>query len=325
MLQFLYAIKPVRDAILNVDQSAASPEPLPAAEKEKWIKVESSRRCECVGVRILTPVVRLLRDLFMEMYDTETSAVVPQEDLARLAILPVDLISQRRDAIPSRPQVTIDTMPTVLSPILSPVSSGAATMADTCPPTPQSIVSSPPTTPRSASPDQVEPTRPSVLGKRASQDRDSQFGGSQERLRGYPTGESLVEMDSGASSPPLLVDSEGDALMRPRPAREGSLLTPGLKQLGITSPDKETESDWQRSVDSATASAVPTASSLPPRPKSPPLLPPRRTSMALVAAEKFGLQQDAAEILINVLAQLEYAFDKPSQGEATPITNLVQQ
>jgi ubiquitin carboxyl-terminal hydrolase 25/28 len=54
----------------------------------------------------------------------------------------------------------------------------------------------------------------------------------------------------------------------------------------------------------------------------PPTLPPRpvvarKHSTTLVAAEKFGLQQDAAEILINVLAQLEYALELPSEASAS--------
>jgi ubiquitin carboxyl-terminal hydrolase 25/28 len=44
--------------------------------------------------------------------------------------------------------------------------------------------------------------------------------------------------------------------------------------------------------------------------------------MALVAAEKFGLQQDAAEILINVLAQLECAFEVPPI-DGRPQPNLI--
>ena len=41
-------------------------------------------------------------------------------------------------------------------------------------------------------------------------------------------------------------------------------------------------------------------------------------------ADATGLQQDAAEILINVLAQLEYAFDQPTEGDSKG-ENLIQE
>lgn len=277
---------------------------------------------------MLTAVVRLLRGLFDDMYKTEESAVVPQEDLARLAILPVDLVNQRRDAIPSaKMRVTIDSLPSVLSPIHSPASSGAATAADT-PPSPRSIVSSVPTTPDSnptALPEGEGLTRSSVLGKRASEDRDSQFGGSEERLRRLTnTADDLIEMDSIPTSPAK--DADGDVEMPPL-HRAGSMLAPGLQQLDIASPkadESKTEERTTKAEDIALPPSPPSPPALPARPAAPATLPARRTSMALVAAEKFGLQQDAAEILINVLSQLEYAFDKTGETAEGVVPNLVR-
>lgn len=266
----------------------------------------------------------MLGELFSQMYETDQSAVVPAEELARLAILPIDQVDQRQDAVPlPKGQLTIDTLPTVLA---SPTSSGVATAAETAPPTPTSpTVSSPGASPlHSRSPHR----RPSVLGKRVSEDRESSFGGSEERLRRL-THNNLIELDSPTPGSPASTlepahrDSDIEMMTDP-PTREGSELSPadaGLSGLELTSDPvigPLTPKAEPRDIGIATPAATPPG---PARDRQgpmsmtealrgiPPPLPPRRRSMALVAAEKFGLQQDAAEILINVLAQLECAFD----------------
>lgn len=293
----------------------------------------------------------MLGELFRQMYETDKSAVVPAEELARLAILPIDLVDQRRDDLPAKGQITIDSLPTVLSPIASPTSSGVATAADTAPPTPTSPVSSGSNSPLNT----TSPLRrPSVLGKRASEDRESSFGGSEERLRRL-THSDLIQMDSPTPGSPTTTALEpphrdgGDIeMISDPPTRQESDLVPadaGLSGLDLASPMGEksdpvpvptTPKAEPRDLGIATPAATPPSAKPSVRvgepfamdyteeaiaklaPAGPPPLPPRRRSLALVAAEKFGLQQDAAEILINVLAQLEYAFDNGEGG------NLIQ-
>jgi ubiquitin carboxyl-terminal hydrolase 25/28 len=62
-------------------------------------------------------------------------------------------------------------------------------------------------------------------------------------------------------------------------------------------------------------------------PSVPPPLPTRpraRRASTLASGLKFGLQQDSAEVLINVLSQLELAFDPQSEGEGKG-ENLISQ
>lgn len=217
------------------------------------------------------------------MFKTTNAAVTPREELARLAILPIDLVSERKDSIltPVKTRVTIDSLPTVLSSTSSPDSSGAATANDTIPNTPI-LAESPPST---TTPLWSE-RRGSVLGKRASEDRDSVFGSSEERTR-RPTGvsDNLIELDD--SGPPTPTRSQ--SIPNGGRDREDSELTApaaDLSQLDLASPLSKS----QGVSDDATSSPVKETREAeePVPPSTPPPLPPRRKSMALVAAEKFG-------------------------------------
>ncbi|KAL1413629.1 ubiquitin-specific protease ubp2 [Vanrija albida] len=332
VLQFLYTVKPVRDAVTNFEESLinmAGDEEDSAKNKEKLLKVQSSQR-----------FVRHLKDLFNEMYNTDSSAVVPQEELARLAILPIDLVGERAPASAPKGRVTIDSLPTILSPI----SSNAATVAgDSAPPTPRSIEYSPPSSPPPGARPILETPerRTSVLGKRASQDRESQFGGSEERLRRLTDDRSdEIELDSPTEAALSPTETNEDVEMIPvsRSSTTDLGIPSGFSKLELTSPMTEEPPTPLAVVSAATGIATPAdspppvqaplpaaaAAAPPPQRSAPPPLPPRRPSMALVAAEKFGLQQDAAEILINVLAQLEYAFDRQSDSEGHELPNLIQ-
>lgn len=281
----------------------------------------------------------MLGELFRQMYETDQAAVTPAEELARLAILPIDLVDQRRDAVSApNTRLTIDALP-IVPQLASPSSSGAATTADTAPTTPVSALS-PTISSAGVSPQgrpSPPPRRASVLGKRASEDRESSFGGSEERLRSFNRSSNLIEIDSpadGASALPDVPRDEDIEMKSEEPStREGSELSPadaGLSGLGLTSPSDAMAGPATPKME-ARNTALLTPDATPPREigpqlphqdmsmadalrSGPPPLPPRRRSLALVAAEKFGLQQDAAEILINVLSQLEYAFDNGEGG-----------
>ncbi|BEI89970.1 uncharacterized protein CcaverHIS019_0300400 [Cutaneotrichosporon cavernicola] len=334
VLQFLYAVKPIRDAVLAFEQtpSEAPLEDEDTKATEKRIKIQSSCR-----------FVEMLGELFKQMYETEQAAVTPAEELARLAILPIDLIDQRRDAVPSpKTRLTIDTLPTIPQ-LASPSASGVAT-TDTTPTTPISALS--PTISSGGLSPRSRPSPPlrrgSVLGKRASEDRESTFGGSEERLRSsVHRSTNLIEMDSPTRGSPsardVSRDEDVEMTSQESPTREGSDLSPadaGLSGLELTSPSNVMDGPATPKTETR-ISALLTPDATPPRQigpqlpdegmsmadalgSGPPPLPPRRRSLALVAAEKFGLQQDAAEILINVLSQLEYAFDNGEGG------NLIQ-
>lgn len=217
------------------------------------------------------------------MYKTTNAAVTPREELARLAILPLDQVSERKDSImpPEKSRVTIDSLPTILSPCSTAGSSGAATANDTVPNTPV-LAESPPST---TTPLWSE-RRGSVLGKRASEDRDSVFGSSEERTR-RPTGMSENLIDLEDSGPPTPTRSQSVPL-HGRNREDSELTAPAadLSQLDLASPLTKA----QGVSDETPSSPVkePGAADEPTAPSAPPPLPPRRKSMALVAAEKFG-------------------------------------
>lgn len=216
------------------------------------------------------------------MYKTTNAAVTPREELARLAILPIDLVSERKESIlvPEKTRVTIDSLPTILSPCSSAGSSGAATANDTAPSTPV-LAESPPST---TTPLWSE-RRGSVLGKRASEDRDSVFGSSEERTR-RPTGmsENLIDLQSSGPSTP----TRSQSLPAGRDREDSELTVPAadLSQLDLASPLVQPQGVPDETLSSSTKESA--AVNGPTTPSAPPPLPPRKKSMALVAAEKFG-------------------------------------
>lgn len=217
------------------------------------------------------------------MYKTANASVTPREELARLAILPIDLVAERKESIliPEKTRVTIDSLPTIMSPCSSPGSSGAATANDTAPSTPVLAES-----PRSTTTPLRSERQASILGKRASEDRDSVFGSSEERPR-RPTGmpDNLIDLQD--SGPPTPTRSQSvPAYGRDREDSELTAPAADLSQLDLASPltrpqgmPDDTSSSPPKETETAVAPAPPSA---------PPPLPPRKKSMALVAAEKFG-------------------------------------
>lgn len=183
--------------------------------------------------------------------------------------------------VPEKTRVTIDSLPTILSPCSTAGSSGAATANDTVPNTPV-LAESPPST---TTPLWSE-RRGSVLGKRASEDRDSVFGSSEERNR-RPTGMSDNLIDLEDSGPPTPTRSQSVPL-HGRDREDSELTAPAadLSQLDLASPLTKS----QGVADEMPSSPVKEtrATDGPAAPSAPPPLPPRRKSMALVAAEKFG-------------------------------------
>lgn len=222
------------------------------------------------------------------MCKTTSASVTPQEELARLAILPIDLVAERKESIlvPEKSsRVTIDSLPTIVSPFSSPASSGAATANDSTPGTPV-LAESPQST---ATPLRNE-RQGSVLGKRASEDRDSVFGSSEERNR-RPTAMSDNLIDLQDSGPPTPTRSQS-AVVGVRDREDSELTAPAadLSQLELASPLTEPQPVPEegafspRKEENVEEPHAPAA----PAPAAPPPLPPRRKSMALVAAEKFG-------------------------------------
>lgn len=89
ILQYLYTIKPLREAVLIFEQDKSKIVPTSKSE------VERAKRCEladtispsCVSIaNFFLLVVRQLRLLFLQLYKTELPAVRPDEELAYLAI-----------------------------------------------------------------------------------------------------------------------------------------------------------------------------------------------------------------------------------------------
>ncbi|KAK4683835.1 hypothetical protein P7C73_g6382, partial [Tremellales sp. Uapishka_1] len=102
ILQYLYSIKPVREAILAFEQDGAS---YPVEPRKP--EVERSRK-----------FVRQLRLLFLQLYKSELAAVRPDEELAYLAITrpEIDAVVVEQPEPVSLPVVpTLDTLPTLNS------------------------------------------------------------------------------------------------------------------------------------------------------------------------------------------------------------------
>lgn len=226
---------------------------------------ERSQRCKSLLWITLRSVVKQLRLLFLQLYQSEQTAVRPDEELAYLAITrpEVDAIVEPLtiDTIPNAP-MTIDSIPDMPSPSSTRVAT----------PTP-------PASPTFLSPVMTPTESRSVLGKRQSQDRDS-FSDTGERAR---------HKSEGAVQDPFSEDLE----MPKSPSAATD-----LADLSLVTPIEEEEPP------------IPPEPIYPP-PSIPPPLPARplaRRGSTLASGLKFGLQQDSAEVLINVLSQLELAF-----------------
>jgi ubiquitin carboxyl-terminal hydrolase 25/28 len=241
-------------------------------------------------------VVRQLRLLFLQLYESEQSAVRPDEELAYLAITRPEV-----DAI-VEPKITafpnLDSIPD----IPSPTSTRVATPTPSRPFTPDSpeIVE----TPLNSFDDQ---SSGSILGKRQSQDRDSFSDTSPaERARLKTDGFNLDELDK-------------------------SHTLDGYEMINAESPSNVTDladlSIGQKNPPDLTLAPDEDFIMYDP-PSIPPPLPARphgRRDSTLASGLRFGLQQDSAEVLINVLSQLELAFDPTVEEGQEPGRNLISE
>jgi ubiquitin carboxyl-terminal hydrolase 25/28 len=229
-------------------------------------------------------VVRQLRLLFLQLYKSESSSVRPDEELAYLAITrpEIDQIVEPETA-PQR--ITLDTIPDIPSASSTRVNSPVAS----------------PTIPTASLPGSpvFDAEASSVLGKRASTERDDSSRSSGEHTRqkseGYDDLSGAIMLEPPSAKQDTAAGDEMD-----RPAESPSAIT-DLGALKLKSPELE---------DKPKEATVP-----PPLPARPG--PPTRKD-TLASGLRFGLQQDSAEVLINVLSQLEMAFDPATaEGEAS--------
>lgn len=235
-------------------------------------------------------VVRQLRLLFLQLYKSERSSVRPDEELAYLAITrpEVDKIVEPEATVAP---FTIDSIPDITSPTSTRVNTPE--VSPTIPNT--SLPGSPLFDTERAS---------SILGKRASTDRDDSSRSSTEHTRQKSEG---FDNDSDAQlfDRHDLAPSESGDFDVGHSAESPSAIT-DLGALKLKSPEVE---------DPLEATVPPP---LPPRPVAA-----RRDTLA--SGLRFGLQQDSAEVLINVLSQLEMAFDPASAEEDGNGKNLISE
>ncbi|WWC70309.1 uncharacterized protein I206_104259 [Kwoniella pini CBS 10737] len=310
ILQYLYSIKPLREAVISFEQNHS--QPLVAAKPD----VERSKR-----------FVRQLRLLFLQLYKSETSSVRPDEELAYLAITrpEVDAIVEPHVENPPQPstsKLTLDDIPDIPD-VPSPSSTQVASPLSSPELRPLEL-----STQHESSMSTLRGDRESsILGKRASEDRDdSSSRSSQEVVRqiNKVTSPSEMEVDDFE----LIPRPEGDA--QPIQADSPSA-TMDLGHLDIQSPIPESKDEFVSSNDlqlfSVNEDNGPEEQVKYDPPSVPPPLPPRpqlAKKDTLSSGLRFGLQQDSAEVLINVLSQLELALDQPSEKEGEKGSNLIQ-
>lgn len=239
-------------------------------------------------------VVRQLRLLFLQLYKSEESAVRPDEELAYLAITRPEV-----DAI-VEPKITafpnLDSIPD----IPSPTSTRVATPTPSRPFTPDSpeIVE----TPLNSFDDH---SSGSILGKRQSQDRDSFSDTSPaERARHKTDGFGVDELDKA----PILDGYEVVNAESPTDVTDLADLSLGQKNPPDLAPDEDFVMYDPPSI-----------------PPPLPVRPNARRDSTLASGLRFGLQQDSAEVLINVLSQLELAFDPTVEEGQEPGQNLISE
>ncbi|OCF36740.1 hypothetical protein I316_01336 [Kwoniella heveanensis BCC8398] len=327
ILQYLYSIKPLRDAVISFEQNLSAPA-MPSKPD-----VDRSKR-----------FVRQLRLLFLQLYKSELPSVRPDEELAYLAITrpEVDAIvepelhaSPEATATAKPSKLTLDSIPDIPD-IPSPSSTQVATPASTPGAKNVNLPSTSPLDPRGGS-------DVSVLGKRASEDRDDSSRSSLEleHVRHKSEGGDIVEGFErvARTQSPMEVDTDDFELI-PKPDQAPSpSATMDLGHLDIKSPPPEsdaTAAGGSYAEDDYFASKGRQDTLKPPIPQQeekfdppsvPPPLPPRPNFAkkdTLSSGLRFGLQQDSAEVLINVLSQLELALDEPSSNDGEKGSNLIQ-
>ncbi|WVF71581.1 hypothetical protein IAT40_006389 [Kwoniella sp. CBS 6097] len=327
ILQYLYSIKPLRDAVMSFEQDLSAP------VKASKPDVERSKR-----------FVRQLRMLFLQLYKSELPSVRPEEELAYLAITrpEIDAIvepelhaSPDATTAPAPSRLTLDSIPDIPD-VPSPSSTQVATPASTPGARNANLPATSALDPRGG--EDV-----SVLGKRASEDRDDSSRSSLEstHVRHKSEGdvvEGFEEIDRTQS--PMEVDTDDFELI-PKPDQAPSpSATMDLGHLDIKSPAPEGSGSGVSGTgtDEGYFTSRARQDTLKPPlsghqeekfdpPSVPPPLPPRphfAKKDTLSSGLRFGLQQDSAEVLINVLSQLELALDEPSGNDGEKGFNLIQ-
>ncbi|WWC89454.1 uncharacterized protein L201_004378 [Kwoniella dendrophila CBS 6074] len=308
ILQYLYSIKPLRDAVISFEQDQSRPITTQKPD------VERSKR-----------FVRQLRLLFLQLYKSEIPSVRPDEELAYLAITrpEVDAIVEPQVAVPqaSTSRFTLDDIPDIPD-----VPSPSSTQVNTPVSSPELKAVDHPVVHESSTSTLRGDREDSVLGKRASEDRDDSPRSSAEHIR-YKSDES--QKQEPVTSPMEIDDFESvprpDAELQQQPSQAPSpSATMDLGHLDLKSPVPESKDEFIGNEDLQKASE-PEIKYDPPN--APPPLPPRpqlAKKDTLNSGLRFGLQQDSAEVLINVLSQLELALDLPSGKDGEKGSNLIQ-
>ncbi|WVQ72603.1 hypothetical protein IAR50_002161 [Cryptococcus sp. DSM 104548] len=329
ILQYLYSIKPLREAVMEFEQdkSKASAPAKPEVERAKRF-------------------VRQLRLLFLQLYKSELPAVRPEEELAYLAITRPEVDSwvesEEQPAQVSTSTLTetakdeptgsaLDSIPSI--PDLKDMpSSPTSTLFASAPGSPFRETSDLPDkiiqelkeeggrSPETSS--SRRSTSSSVLGKRAINERERSFSPGEQRNR----------LKSNERSMSGIRDEEEKEEEIATPSREkkeivGSpTMAAEMSHLELQTPAKDNDPS-EPVPDEVEAMAVAGDEQFAPPTVPPPSLPPRppvAKKETLSSGLKFGLQQDSAEVLINILTQLEMALDGPAEeGEEKP--NLIKQ
>jgi ubiquitin carboxyl-terminal hydrolase 25/28 len=258
ILQYLYSIKPLREAVLNFSQDTTPVKP----------EVERSKRCKLPHpwpeIQLTVPVVHQLRRLFLQLYKTEASAVRPDEELAYLAITRPEIDDIVQPEEPEKSTI-LDDMPTLASPSSTKVN------------TPE------PSRPSSPMMRQASPSRSSVLGKRESQSR-SPYASPGDRPRRSDGFIKLQEADAEADSDFQMIDVDEKS----QPIHQEFADPPSSDDKPSSTAGMDMESLHLNSPDVEASEPIPPVYQPPPGP--PPLPPrPRRDSKGtLNAGLKFG-------------------------------------
>lgn len=113
---------------------------------------------------------------------------------------------------------------------------------------------------------------------------------------------------------------------------DSPLVEPGLAKLEIQSPaatDEPSQTTLPATTEGKDAEDAEDKENIAPAATVPPPLPARpvpvlaRQESALEEGLKFGMQQDSAEVLLNIVAQLEMAFELPPREDGSAQTNLI--
>lgn len=260
-------------------------------------------------------VVRQLRLLFLQLYRCEGSSVRPEEELAYLAITRPE-IDQIVEPETAKPRMTLDSIPDIPD-----IPSNSSTRVNT----PDVSPTVPPTS-LPGSPRRPEIVRASsVLGKRPSEDRDDSSRSSEDHSRQKSDG-----FEDLGNVTPINTGMEDDYEMVSGQRRDDRVESPSaatdLGALKLKSPELETPDEQEPTEipepNEVTESVKEKAVTVPPP------LPPRPTVArkdTLASGLRFGLQQDSAEVLINVLTQLEMAFDPSTAKGESEKPNLISE